>query len=223
MNEAEIRNKYLEHYMVENERFDMSKFILSNKNLVDNGAIILITPNQIVFTRNNPKEGGEIGSGSHDDTYDILNKVLYDLPLNNRIFKIDSKELEEALERSFQIKYKQNILIRMINEGKGVIHMRGIYVELPSSITASQLEFLIYLEEQYGIILKYISNEMVKAGETPLILFKNKERQNVLCNSFEPLIEYARNNLVDKEKEVIEEKHIIGTTIIDIKSRDKQI
>lgn len=219
MNEAEIRNKYLEHYMAENEKFDMAKFILSNKSLVDNGAIILITPNQIVFTRNNPKEGGEIGSGSHDDTYDILNKVLYDLPLNNRIFKINSKELEEAVEKNFQIKNRQNILIRMINEGKNVIHMRGIYVELPISITESQLEFLTYLEEQYGILFKYMSNEMVKDGETPLILFKNKDRQNVFCNSLAPLIEYARDNLVDKNKEVIEEKHIIGNTLEDIKTK----
>ena len=115
MKELDIRNNYLEHYKKENEMFDMAKFILSNEIVVDNGAIILITPNQIVITRNNPKNGGKIGSGSHDDTYDILNKVLYDLPLNNRIFKIDSKELEEAVERNFQIKYKQNILIRMIN------------------------------------------------------------------------------------------------------------
>ena len=223
MKELDIRNNYLEHYKKENEMFDMAKFILSNEIVVDNGAIILITPNQIVITRNNPKNGGKIGSGSHDDTYDILNKVLYDLPLNNRIFKIDSKELEEAVERNFQIKYKQNILIRMINEGKSVIHMRGVFIELPSSITESQLEFLIYLEEQYDVLFKSMSNEMVKDGETPLIMFKNKERQDVYCNSFEPLIEYAKNNLVVKNKEVIEEKHIIGTTLDDIKCKDKQM
>ena len=223
MKEAEIRNRYLEHYKYENDTFDMSKFFLSNKIVVDNGTIILITPNQIVFTRNNPKEGGKIGSGSHDDTYDTLSKVLYDLPFTNRIFKIDSKELEETLERSFQIKYKQNILIRMINEGKSIIHMRGIYVELPSSITESQLKFLVYLEEQYGLLFKYLSNEMVKVGETPLVLFKNKDKHDTLCNSFAPLIEYAKNNLVDKNKKVIEEKNIIGTTIKDIKNRDKQI
>ena len=64
---------------------------------------------------------------------------------------------------------------------------------------------------------------MVKVGETPLILFKNKDKHDTLCNSFAPLIEYAKNNLVDKNKKVIEEKHIIGTTIKDIKNRDKQI
>lgn len=101
--------------------------------------------------------------------------------------------------------------------------MRGIFIELPSSITESQLEFLIYLEEQYGIMFKYMSNEMVKDGETPLIMFKNKERQDVCCNSFEPLIEYAKNNLVVKNKEVIEEKHIIGTTLDDIKYKYKQM
>lgn len=182
MNELEIRKNYLEHYKKENDTFDMAKFILSNDIVLDNGAIITITPNQIIITRNNPKEGGKIGSGSHDDTYDILNKVLYDLALNNRIFKINSKELEEVVEKNFQIKNKQNILIRMINEGKSVIHMRGINVELPNSITQSQLQFLIYLEEQYGIILKYISNEMVKDGETPLILFKDKARKDIYCD-----------------------------------------
>lgn len=223
MNEIDIRNKYLEHYKHENDTFDMASFILNNEIVVDNGAIILITPNQVVITRNNPKEGGKIGSGSHDDTYDILNKVLYDLPFNKRIIKTESKELEEEFEKEFQIKNKQNILIRMINEGKSVIHMRGIYVELPSTITESQLEFLIYLEEQYGIIFKFISNEMVKDGETPLIIYKNKEKQDVLCNSFAPLIDYARDNLVDKNKEVIKEKYIIGKTIEDIKIKDKRI
>ena len=216
MNEIDIRNEYLEHYKRENDAFDMANFILNNEIVVDNGAIILITPNQVVITRNNPKEGGKIGSGSHDDTYDILNKVLYDLPFNKRIIKTESKELEEEFEKEFQIKNKQNILIRMINEGKSVIHMRGIYVELPSTITESQLEFLIYLEEQYGIIFKFMSNEMVKDGETPLICFKDKARKDVFCNSFEPLIEYARKNLVDKEKDVIVESHLIGTTLNDI-------
>jgi len=223
MNELEIRKNYLEHYKKENEMFDMSKFFLSNDIVLDNGAIIAITPNQLIITRNNPKEGGKIGSGSHDDTYDILNKVLYDMPLNNRIFEIGSKELEDAVEKNFEIKNKQNILIRMINEGKSIIHMRGINIELPDSITESQLQFIIYLEEKYGIIFKYLSNEMVKNGETLLIIFKNKDRQDIFSNSFATLIEYAKNNLVDKKKEVIEEKHIIGTTIDDIKSKDKQI
>ena len=128
MNELEIRKNYLEHYKKENEMFDMSKFFLSNDIVLDNGAIIAITPNQLIITRNNPKEGGKIGSGSHDDTYDILNKVLYDMPLNNRIFEIGSKELEDAVEKNFEIKNKQNILIRMINEGKSIIHMRGINI-----------------------------------------------------------------------------------------------
>lgn len=226
MDELELRKKYKEYFENEAKTVDLIKFILDNNISIDNGVIGIVTPNQILFTRNLPKEGGnKPGSGSHDITNDILTKVLYELPLDNRIFARGSKELEYYVERNFDIKNGQNILIRMINEGNKIIHMRAICIEFPISITTSQLNFLKYLEERYGEMLKYISKRKVNNGEDSLMFFQKKNRENVYCDSFLPAIEYAEKNLIDDVKQVIEEKYIIGITMKDImkSNKDKQI
>lgn len=223
MKDLENRNKYLEFYEKETNIFDLNKFISSNDIEINNGAIIAITPNQIVFTRNIPKPNLKIGSGSHDDTYYILTCILYNLPITNRLFVFDDKKLEEDVRKNNYIREEQNILIRMINEGKSFIHMRALFVELPKTITNSQLEFLIYLENIYGETLKTISKEMVNSGELPLLYFKTIDNEDKYCLSFEPLIEYAKNNLVKDNKHIISEEYIIGTTLDNIKSSNKHI
>lgn len=222
MEDLQLRKNYVEYIKNENDSFDLIKFILDKDISIDNGAIGIITPNQMIFVRNLPKEGGnKTGSGSHDITYDILTKVLYELPLDNRIFARGSKELEYYVERNFDIKNGQNIFIRMINEGNEIIHMRAICIEFPISITTSQLNFLKYLEERYGEMLKYISKRKVNNGEDSLMFFQKKNRENVYCDSFLPAIEYAEENLIDDVKQVIEEKYIIGQTLEDTHNKDR--
>lgn len=224
MEDTEKRKNYLEYFKNETMMFDLEKFILDNDITIDNGAIGIITPNQILFVRNLPREGSiKPGSGNHYDTYDILTKVLYELPLDNRKFHRGSKELEYYVERNFDIKNGQNIFIRIINEGNGLIHMRGIFIELPIKITSSQLNFLKYLEEKYRILLKTIGGKMVNNGEDSLIYFQKKNREGIFCNSFLPVIEYVKENLIDDVKQIIEEKYIIGDTIEDINNMVKQI
>lgn len=224
MEDLELRKNYLDYFEKECNLFDLEKFITDNNLRIDNGAIGLITPNEILFVRNLPlKKSNKPGSGSHDVTHDILTKVIYDLPLDNRIFLKDSPELEYYVERNFDIKNGQNIFIRMINEGYSVIHNRAICIEFPKSVTSKQIEFLQYLEDMYGKTLLSIGNNMVKNGEDSLVYFKKNNRESVFCNSFKEAIEYAKENLVDEKKVVIEEKYIIGMTLEDIKNKDKKI
>ena len=226
MTELELRRGYIEYANDELKIFDLIKFMFDDNIVVDNGAIGIITPNQMIFVRNLPKEGNnKPGSGNHYDTYDILTKVIYELPLDNRIFARGSKELEYYVERNFDIKNGQNIFIRMINEGNKKKHMRAICIQFPIKITTSQLVFLKFIEEKYGELLKLTGDKMVRNGEEPLIFFQKKNRENVYCNSFLPAIEYAEDFLIDDVKQVIKEIHIIGITVNDIMKykKDKQI
>ena len=207
MNDIYNKEKYLEFFNNENQTFDFKRFIQNDDIVMDNGACILITPNQLLITRNIPGENGKPGSGMHDDTNYILTSTLY----------------ETNLKTNRDIRENQNILIRMINEGKDIIHIRGISIDLPNTITYSQLEFLQYLEDNYGEVLTSISDKMMQYGELPLILFKSKENRDVFCKSFKDVIEYAKNNLVDPNKKIIEENSIIGLTIEDIHNKNKKI
>lgn len=217
MNDVEIRKTYLRYYKLENNTFDLAKFILNNNVLINNGAIILITPNQILFSKNNPNNDENKGSGTHDTTNDLLTKTIYNLPFDSRKYTDDSKELK-CIEK---IKNDQNILIRLINEGNKIIHMRAIFVELPTSVTLSQIGFLQYLEYNYGNLLKRISTNMVNSYEDSLIVFNTKKHESIYCHSFEPIINYAKENLLDNRKEIIEENYIFGTTKEDIETYKK--
>lgn len=224
MDDLDLRKKYLDYFKNEAKIFDFEKFIMDDDVAIDNGAVGIITPNEIAFARNIPNKGcSKPGSGSHDNTNDLLTKVLYDLSLENKMFINGSKETEYSIMQINEIKNGQNILIRMINEGYGVIHNRAICIEFPTKITTSQLEFLQYLEGMYGTLLHTIGENMVKKGEYPLIFFQKKDRKNVFCNSFRPAIEYAKENLVDDVKQVIDEKYIIGITKENIYNNEKQI
>lgn len=207
MDEVKNEDEYLTYFVHENKIFDLSKFMLNDDVVMDNGACILITPNQLISTRNIPSNNSKPGSGMHDDTNYYLTSALYETDLNRNIY----------------IREKQNILIRMINEGKDIIHIKGVSIDLPNTITLSQLEFLNYLEDNYGEVLTTISNKMMKYGELPLILFRNKDNKDIFCKSFKELIEYAKNNLLDINKEIIEEKNIIGLTLEDIRNKNKNI
>ena len=218
MEEIKKRNELAEYYMQEHKNFDFHKFLLNENLLLNNGAIILITPNQIIFTRNNPNEGSVPGSGGHADTYDTLNKIIYGLPLNNKIYKDNPEYLDYIREAGFQIKYCQNIEIDIINEGHGIIHMRAIRIVLPKTITKEQLSFLEYLQSEYGDLLNNISIMMRENFEDHLITFKTKDGKNLYVDNFIPVIEYAKDNLIDNEKKVITENNIFGITIDDIKT-----
>ena len=63
---------------------------------------------------------------------------------------------------------------------------------------------------------------MINKGELPLVLFKTKENENIFCGNFKELIQCVKNNLVDYNKEVINEKYLIGTIIDEIKKYNKQ-
>ena len=77
MEDTEKRKNYLEYFKNETMMFDLEKFILDNDITIDNGAIGIITPNQILFVRNLPKESSiKPGSGNHYDTYDFLTKIF---------------------------------------------------------------------------------------------------------------------------------------------------
>ena len=216
MNEIEKRNKYLNYYAQQTKTFDLNEFMTTDNTKINNGAIFLITPNQIVFTKNLPKHGAEPGSGFHEDTVDMLNYALYDLSLSD-------EELEKTNRTNKYLKEEQNIIFRMINEFGVRYSVKGIFVDYPPTITKNQLDFLEYIEQIYGNLLKRISNDLMNEGKGPLIVFKTKENDDIFCTSIDTFIEYAEQNLLVDNKKIIQENHIIGTTMENINNKDKQI
>ena len=205
LNDSKSRNEfstewqeYMNYYQKEISSFNLDEFLLDDNTSQANGAVGVITPNQLVFTRTINS-----GRGPHGKTFDTLTSIMYNLPITDE-FKIN-----ETNNKIYTISTEQNILIRMINEGEGEMHQRGLIFYLPDNITESQVEFLVYLEDRYKTLFQNIS----KTDGEPLIFFRTLDNKNQYCDSLTPLIEYAKSNLVTDNKKIISEENYMGITL----------
>ena len=195
----------------EHQSFNLKSFFEKEETKKDNGALILITPNQIIFTRTIDKGTG-IGSGMHEDTKFFLTKLLYNIPLNYNEETIEQKDKENYLAES------QNIMIRLFNETPidfyGLCgNIKNIWIDFPKNITTTQLSFLKQLEKEYGEFLREVSIKQEQEITGELIGFSNNKKQAITDHTFQKAIEYAENYLIDDSIEIINEDIIIGNPI----------
>ena len=188
------RQQVIEYLKNQTNIFKFDEYIKEDSIKKDNGVVGVITPTQLIMchTLNNGQE-------YHNITYDEINKIIYDT---------DDKKLLNY------IRNHQNIYIRVFNEQINPIigNMKSIWIELPTKVTYSQLEFLKLLEQEYGKILKSISQKQVANSEDALVGFIRIDNKTILDDSFEKVIQYSDNFLLN-EKNIIEDKVIIGRTL----------
>lgn len=196
------RHEIYKFFKKETEQFDLGQFFIKNQIKKNYGAIGLITPSQLVLTRN-IDIGNGIGSGDHNPTCDLLSNLLYNRPL---------RQVKEIDIEKIYLLQEQNILIRMFNESFGQVigTIKSIWIHFPSKVTKSQIKFLKQLEEEYGEILKRISQTQLITDEDPLVGFKDIKGNIIKDDSFNASIIYAEQVLLDNEKDIIQDEIIIG-------------
>ncbi len=201
----ENRKKLYDFFKKEMEQFDLGNFFINDSIKKNNGAIGLITPTQLILTRN-IDFGNGVGSGDHNPTCDLLSNLIY----NREI--IYSKEIE--IEKIYLLQ-EQNILIRMFNEsfGETIGTIKSIWIHFPSAVTETQIYFLKKLEDEYGEILKKVSQKQLITDEDPLVGFKDIKGNVIKDNSFNASIIYAEQCLLNKDRQIIPDEIIVGKTI----------
>ena len=204
-------------FLNEHKTFKLENFFEKEETKKDNGALILITPNQMIFSRTLDKGTG-IGSEYHEETKQLLTKVLYNIPLEYKEETTYEKDKENYLQQN------QNIMLRMINETPVYFYgfcgnIKSIWIDFPKTITTTQLIFLKQLEKDYGEVLKQVSIKQEQEIFDKLIGFSNHQNQVMTDHTFKQAIDFAEKYLIDDSIEIIDEDIIIGKTINIVKQK----
>ena len=203
------RKELINYFSRENAIFSFEEFFTDSIN--DKRAIILITPNQIIKTRNLLCNDNE--RSGHDITYDYLTRLLYDIMFDeNGVMLFDEKEMENNKDALNYLQYYQNIMIRMCNEG--VNNSKLVWIHIPPKVTSSQLEMLKELNYETNTLFKKISKTINKDEDDYLVAFNNYHDKVVYGDTLDIVINYIiENNLIDDNEPIIEETCIIGNRI----------
>lgn len=203
------KKELINYFSRENAIFSFEEFFTDSSN--DKRAIILITPNQIIKTRNLLCNDNE--RSGHDITYDYLTRLLYDITFDeNGVMLFDEKEMENNKDALNYLQYYQNIMIRMCNEG--VNNSKLVWIHIPPKVTSSQLEILKELNYETNTLFKKISKTINKDEDDYLVAFNNYHDKVVYGDTLDIVINYIiENNLIDDKEPIIEETCIIGNRI----------
>ena len=203
------KKELITYFSKENEIFSFEEFFTDSSK--DKRAIIIITPNRIVKTRNLLNNDNE--RSGHDITYDYLTRVLYNIMFDeNEVMLFNDKEMEDNKDAIKYLQYYQNIMIRMCNEG--VNNSKLVWIHIPPKVTSSQLEILKELNYETNTLFKKISKTINKDEDEYLVAFNDYHDEVIYGDSLDIVINYIiENNLIDDNEPIIEETCIIGNRI----------
>ena len=199
----------INYFSKENEIFNFEEFFTDSDE--DKRSIIVITPNQIIKTRNIIDNNSNMSG--HDITYDYLTKTVYNIMFDkNGIMLFDEIEMEDNKDALNYLQYYQNIMIRMCNEG--VNHSKLVWIHIPPKVTTNQLKMLKYLNNETKMLFRKISKTMNKDDEDYLVAFNNFFDKVITGNTLDIAINYIiENNLINDNEPIIDESYIIGNQI----------
>jgi len=203
------KNELINYFSKENEIFNFEEFFTDSDE--DKRSIIVITPNQIIKTRNIIDNNSNMSG--HDITYDYLTRTIYNIMFDkNGIMLFDEIEMEDNKDALNYLQYYQNIMIRMCNEG--VNHSKLVWIHIPPKVTTNQLKMLKYLNNETKMLFRKISKTMNKDDEDYLVAFNNFFDKVITGNTLDIAINYIiENNLINDNEPVIDESYIIGNQI----------
>lgn len=203
------KKELITYFSKENEIFSFEEFFTDSSK--DKRAIIVITPNRIVKTRNLLNNDNE--RSGHDITYDYLTRVLYNIMFDeNKVMLFNDKEMEDNKDAIKYLQYYQNIMIRMCNEG--VNNSKLVWIHIPPKVTSSQLEMLKELNYETNTLFKKISKTIKNNEDEYLVAFNDYHDEVIYGDSLDIVINYIiENNLIDDNEPIIEETCIIGNRI----------
>lgn len=203
------KKELITYFSKENEIFSFEEFFTDSSK--DKRAIIIITPNRIVKTRNLLNNDNE--RSGHDITYDYLTRVLYNIMFDeNKVMLFNDKEMEDNKDAIKYLQYYQNIMIRMCNEG--VNNSKLVWIHIPPKVTSSQLEMLKELNYETNTLFKKISKTIKNNEDEYLVAFNDYHDEVIYGDSLDIVINYIiENNLIDDNEPIIEETCIIGNRI----------
>ena len=203
------KKELITYFSKENEIFSFEEFFTDSSK--DKRAIIVITPNRIVKTRNLLNNDNE--RSGHDITYDYLTRVLYNIMFDeNEVMLFNDKEMEDNKDAIKYLQYYQNIMIRMCNEG--VNNSKLVWIHIPPKVTSSQLEMLKELNYETNTLFKKISKTIKNNEDEYLVAFNDYHDEVIYSDSHDIVINYIiENNLIDDNEPIIEETCIIGNRI----------
>lgn len=203
------KKELITYFSKENEIFSFEEFFTDSSK--DKRAIIVITPNRIVKTRNLLNNDNE--RSGNDITYDYLTRVLYNIMLDeNEVMLFNDKEMEDNKDAIKYLQYYQNIMIRMCNEG--VNNSKLVWIHIPPKVTSSQLEMLKELNYETNTLFKKISKTIKNNEDEYLVAFNDYHDEVIYGDSLDIVINYIiENNLIDDNEPIIEETCIIGNRI----------
>ena len=203
------KKELITYFSKENEIFSFEEFFTDSSK--DKRAIIIITPNRIVKTRNLLNNDNE--RSGHDITYDYLTRVLYNIMFDeNEVMLFNDKEMEDNKDAIKYLQYYQNIMIRMCNEG--VNNSKLVWIHIPPKVTTSQLEMLKELNYETNTLFKKISKTIKNNEDEYLVAFNDYHDEVIYGDSLDIVINYIiENNLIDDNEPIIEETCIIGNRI----------
>lgn len=203
------KKELITYFSKENEIFSFEEFFTDSSK--DKRAIIIITPNRIVKTRNLLNNDNE--RSGHDITYDYLTRVLYNIMFDeNEVMLFNDKEMEDNKDAIKYLQYYQNIMIRMCNEG--VNNSKLVWIHIPPKVTSSQLEMLKELNYETNTLFKKISKTIKNNEDEYLVAFNDYHDEVIYGDSLDIVINYIiENNLIDDNEPIIEETCIIGNRI----------
>ena len=211
------KKELINYFSKENEIFSFEEFFTDSSK--DKRAIIVITPNQIIKTRNLLYNDDE--RSGHDITYDYLTITLYNIMFDkNDVLLFNDKEMEENKDAINYLQYYQNIMIRMCNEG--VNNSKLVWIHIPPKVTTSQLEMLKELNFETNTLFKKVSKTTNNDEDEYLVAFNNYHDEVIYGDSLDISIKYiVNNNLIDDTSPIIEDNCIIGKTVECVKTKDK--
>ena len=207
---AITKEQLIKYFTEENNNFNFVEFFSDDD--FDKRAIIIITNNQIIKSRNILVKNGKESSG-HDITYDYLTRLLYNIMFSkNGEMILDEKLMKDNEDAIDYLQYQQNIMIRMCNEG--VNHLKLIWVHIPLKITLQQFLFLKKLNEETKFLFEKINKSISNINEDYLVGFIDKNDNKITGDSLECVIEYIRNNnIIENNSYIIIEEYIIGDVL----------
>ena len=199
----------INYFSKENEIFNFEEFFTDSDE--DKRSIIVITPNQIIKTRNIIDNNSNMSG--HDITYDYLTRTVYNIMFDkNGIMLFDEIEMEDNKDALNYLQYYQNIMIRMCNEG--VNHSKLVWIHIPPKVTTNQLKMLKYLNNETKMLFRKISKTMNKDDGDYLVAFNNFFDKVITGNTLDIAINYIiENNLINDNEPIIDESYIIGNQI----------
>lgn len=199
----------INYFSKENETFSFEEFFTDDDK--DKRGIIVITPNQMIKTRNILDNNTNLSG--HDLTYDYLTRVLYNIMFDKNGFMLfNEQEMESNKDAINYLQYYQNIMIRMCNEG--VNNSKLVWIHIPHCVTTNQLELLKELNKETNKLFKDICKSMDKDNDDYLVAFTDSFDNQYVGDTLDIAINYIiDNNLINDNELIIEENIIIGNQL----------